>query len=56
MLGVRSLLGRSLVYLAVPTKKVKPPTFLGTGLAWKRAAPGARGKPRGHVLTKSDRY
>ena len=35
---------------------VKPPTFLDTGLAWSQAAPGARRKPSGHVLKKSDRY
>ena len=35
----------------------KPPTFLDTGLAWSRAAPGARRKPSGQlILTKSDRY
>ena len=34
----------------------KPSTFLDTGLAWSRAAPGARRKPRGQVWTKSDRF
>ena len=34
----------------------KPPTFLDTALAWSRAAPGARRKPRGYVWTKSDRF
>ena len=34
----------------------KPHTFLGTTLAWSQAAPDARWKPSGYVLTKADRY
>lgn len=48
-----SLLGQSLGYPAMPTKihaKIKPPQCLETTLAWSRAEPGARRKPRGHVF------
>ena len=48
-----SLLGQSLGYSAMPTKihaKIKPPQCLETTLAWSRAEPGARRKPRGHVF------
>ena len=38
------LLGHSLGYPAGTDQDVKPPTFLDTGLAWIRAAPGARRK------------
>lgn len=52
-LPTHSLLGQSLGYPAMPTKihaKIKPPQCLETTLAWSRAEPGARRKPRGHVF------
>ena len=51
--STHSLLGQSLGYPAMPTKihaKIKPPQCLETTLAWSRAEPGARRKPRGHVF------
>ena len=51
--STHSLLRQSLDYPAMPTKihaKIKPPQCLETTLAWSRAEPGARRKPRGHVF------